>query len=65
MSKSTFTKSLMLHIRYPWTALSLLILWIGLAILCAIIPLSTEEIIALIIGNSLATLIIACIGFKG
>lgn len=63
--KKSFTKSLMLHIRYPWTAACLLILWVGLAVLCAIMHFTQSEIITLISINSIATLIIAIIGFKG
>ena len=63
--KKSFTKNLMLHIRYPWTAACLLILWVGLAILCAIMHFAPNEIITLISINSIATLIIAIIGFKG
>ncbi len=63
--KKSFTKSLMLHIRYPWTAACLLILWIGIAILCAIMSFEQSEVIILISATSVATLIIALIGFKG
>lgn len=63
--KKSFTKSLMLHIRYPWTAACLLILWIGVAVLCAIMHFSHSEVIALISLTSVATLIVALIGFKG
>lgn len=63
--KGSFTKSLILHIRYPWTAACLLILWIGLAVMCAVINFMTEEVILLISGAGVATLIIALVGFKG
>lgn len=65
MKNSNFTKSLILHIRYPWTAACLLILWIGLAAMCAVLKFTTEEVIWLISGTGVATLIIALVGFKG
>ena len=64
MKQNNFIKSLLLHIRYPWTAACLLILWIGLAIICAILHLSTEEITWLTCGAGLTTLIISLIGFR-
>lgn len=65
MSKSTnFTKNLLLHIRYPWTAICLLILWIGLAIICAVLSLANTEIMILICLAGLATLILAIVGFR-
>lgn len=65
MKKNSFMKSLLLHIRYPWTAACLFILWIGLAILCAILQLSAEEITWLACGAGATTLIISLIGFRG
>lgn len=65
MKKNSFMKSLLLHIRYPWTAICLLILWVGLAAMCAMLGLSSEEIIWLVCGAGLATLIIAMVGFWG
>lgn len=64
MKKNSFTKSLLLHIRYPWTAICLLILWIGLAVMCAILHLSTDEVVGLIYGAGVATLVIALVGFR-
>ena len=65
MKKTNFMKSLILHIRYPWTAACLLILWIGFAVLCAILNFSTNEMLILLGVNGVATLIIALIGFRG
>lgn len=62
--KNNFMKNLILHIRYPWTAVCLLLLWVGLAIMCAILQLTTSEIIELICLSGAATLIIALIGFR-
>ena len=64
MKQNNFIKSLLLHIRYPWTAACLLILWIGLAIICAILHLSTEEITWLTYSAGVTTLVISLIGFR-
>lgn len=65
MKKGSFMKSLLLHIRYPWTAICLLILWVGLAIMCAVLQLASEEIIWLVCGAGAATLVISVVGFRG
>jgi len=65
MKKNSFMKSLLLHIRYPWTAACLFILWIGLAIICAISQFNSGEIIGLVCGAGVATLIISLVGFSG
>lgn len=54
----------MLHIRYPWTAATLLILWLGMAIMCMLINLSSQDVVILTSVTGLATLIIALAGFK-
>ncbi len=64
MKKNSFTKSLILHIRYPWTAICLLILWVGLAIMCAILSLPAEQVIELVYIAGAATLIISLVGFR-
>ena len=64
MKKTNFTKSLLLHIRYPWTAICLLILWIGLAVMCAILHLDASEVIELAYCAGVATLTIAFAGFR-
>lgn len=61
---SNFTKSLILHIRYPWTAAALLIMWVGLAVMCMILNFSSQDLITLICLAGGATLIIALVGFK-
>ncbi len=65
MNKTNFTKNLILHIRYPWTALVIFILWLGIAILCMIENYSSDNIIILTSISGIATLILALIGFKG
>ena len=65
MKKTNFMKSLLLHIRYPWTAACLFILWIGLAILCTVLSLTAEQITYLACGAGFATLVISLIGFRG
>lgn len=62
--KNNFMKSLMLHIRYPWTAGVILILWIGLAVSCSFIDLSITELMLLCGASGATTLIIAWIGFS-
>lgn len=64
MKNQGFVKSLLLHIRYPWTAISVLILWIGLAVIASIVNLSVEELMIVVGVNGVATLIVALIGFK-
>lgn len=65
MSKpNNFAKSLMLHIRYPWTAACLLILWVGLAVLCAIMSFTNSELMILIGLAGGATLVLALVGFR-
>lgn len=65
MKNKNFMKSLLLHIRYPWTAICLLILWVGLAVMCTILSLTNQEITWLVCGAGMATLIIAVVGFGG
>lgn len=65
MKKNNFLKSLLLHIRYPWTAICLLILWLGLAAVCAILKLGEVEVIWLTCAAGVATLIITLVGFGG
>lgn len=64
MKKTNFMKSLLLHIRYPWTAACLFILWLGLAIICAILQPSVTEITGLACGAGVVTLIISLVGFR-
>lgn len=61
---NNFTKSLILHIRYPWTAATLLILWLGVAMMCMLMKVSSQDIIILTSVTGAATLIIALIGFR-
>lgn len=65
MKKSqNFAKNLILHIRYPWTAACLLILWVGLSLLCAILHFTTEELIVILSLAGITTLILAVVGFR-
>lgn len=61
---NNFTKSLILHIRYPWTAATLLILWLGVAMMCMLMKVSSRDIIILTSVTGIATLMIALIGFR-
>ena len=65
MKNSNFSKNLILHIRYPWTAVCLAILWVGFAIMCAILQFNATEIMILLGTTSVVTLIIAILGFRG
>lgn len=65
MKKDSFVRNLVLHIRYPWTACCLLIMWVGLAVICAILSLSVEEVMALVSIAGVATLMMALVGFRG
>lgn len=64
MTKNSFTKNLILHIRYPWTAACILVLWLGLAVLCAILHFSINELTTLLSVAGATTLIIALVGFR-
>lgn len=57
---SDFT-NLVFHVRYPYTAAVIAIVWLGTATLLAISPsLPLEQ---LVIVNSFATIVIAALGF--
>lgn len=62
--KNNFMKNLVLHIRYPWTAGVILILWIGLAVSCGFISPSATDLMILCGAGGVATIIIAWIGFS-
>lgn len=64
MKENKFIKSLILHIRYPWTAICLLILWVGMAIMCAILKLLVNEVVWIVCATGVATLVITVIGFR-
>ena len=64
MKNQGFLKSLLLHIRYPWTAVVILIIWVGLATIVNFIQPTTGELMILIGVNGVATLVIALVGFK-
>lgn len=64
MKENKFIKSLILHIRYPWTAICLLILWVGMAIMCAILKLPVNEAVWVVCATGAVTLVITVIGFR-
>lgn len=64
MKNHGFVKSLLLHIRYPWTAIVILILWVGLAVVTSMLHLTNTELLISICVNGAVTLIVALIGFK-
>lgn len=57
---SDFT-NLVFHVRYPYTAAVIAIVWLGTATLLAIAP--HMPIQQLVIVNSFATIVIAALGF--
>lgn len=62
MSKGNkIIKNVMIHVKYPYTAFVIAIIWIGMAI---IIPYQKDNLEILIATTSIATLIIAMIGFR-
>lgn len=63
MKKNNVVKNIMFHIRYPYTAAIIAIMWMGIAI----ISLNQKGVNfeALIILTSLCTLFIAILGFRG
>lgn len=59
--ENKFMNNLILHIRYPYTALIIAIMWIGMAIIISSQQTNIELLITL---TSISTLIIAIKGFK-
>jgi len=62
MNNNNFFKNLLLHIKYPYTALIIATIWIGTATIIGL--QSSPDIDTLIIVTSIASLIIAVIGFS-
>lgn len=60
-TSNKFIKNIMLHIRYPYTALVIAVMWICMAI---IISRQEENLDFLVMATSLCTLIVAVIGFR-
>ena len=56
-----FIKNLILHIKYPYTALVIAIMWISISFIAV---KQTNNLDSLIIATSISTIIIAFIGFK-
>ncbi len=61
-TSNKFVKNIMLHIKYPYTALIISIMWIGMAIMIASQKGANFEV--LIAATAFCTLIIAAIGFR-
>jgi len=55
-------KNILVHIKYPYTAIIISIMWISIALI--IVKQGVENLEILIGLTSLCTLIIAAIGFK-
>lgn len=61
-TSNKFIRSIVLHIKYPYTALIISVMWIGMAIIIAEQNQSHYE--TLIIATAICTLIIAVTGFR-
>lgn len=59
--KNKFLKNIMLHVKYPYTALVISVMWIGIAIILAN---QKENLEILVLSTAVCTLAIALIGFK-
>lgn len=59
---NNFARSLILHIKYPYTALIIFIMWVSIAIIIGIQPDPQAEL--LFLSTAAASLIIAAIGFS-
>ena len=55
-------KNILIHIKYPYTAIIIAIMWISIALI--IVKQGLENLGLLIYLTSLCTLIIAIIGFR-
>ena len=58
---NNFMKSLLLHIKYPYTALIIAVMWIGMATIIWI--QSATEVELLITATAVCSLVVAIIGF--
>jgi len=62
MEKNKFVRNILLHIKYPYTALTIAIMWIGMAIM--IVAQQQPNFDLLILATAICTLTVALIGFK-
>ncbi len=62
MKKDNMAKTFLLHIRYPYTAIIITVMWIGMAIIMT--EQEGEHLEFYIVTIMLATLFIAFRGFK-
>ena len=62
MSNNKMMKNIVLHIKYPYTALIIAVMWISMAMIVSV--QEEDNIELLVIATSICTLIIALIGFK-
>ncbi|MFV0484749.1 MAG: hypothetical protein ACK5MU_00750 [Candidatus Saccharimonadales bacterium] len=59
---SNFSKSLLAHIKYPYTAAIIAVMWIGMAIILGLSGGANFEI--LLVSTAAVSLVIALIGFS-
>jgi hypothetical protein len=62
MTNNKFIKSIVLHIKYPYTALIISVMWIGMAIIISAQQRSDFEVLT--VATAICTLIIAITGFR-
>lgn len=63
MNKSNkFMKNIVLHIKYPYTALIISIMWLGISVIVSI--QKSDNIDILIAATAICTLIVAVTGFR-
>jgi glucose-6-phosphate-specific signal transduction histidine kinase len=56
-----FMKNLVLHIKYPYTAVTIAVMWLGIAIIIGLQQSADMEL--LVIATVVSSLIVAIIGF--
>jgi len=61
-TSNKFLKNIILHIKYPYTALIISIMWIGMAFI--VTSQQGENLETLIAATAISTLIVAIIGFR-
>lgn len=59
---SSFGKSLLAHIKYPYTAGIIAVMWVGMAIILGLSGGANFEV--LLVATAVVSLIIAVIGFS-
>jgi hypothetical protein len=58
---SNFIKNLIVHIKYPYTAAIIAVMWIGMAVVIGI--QQSAEVELLVLATALCSLLVAIVGF--